>query len=121
MISPRDFGQAGHAALHVDDHHLHRAGDDSQLLLKEVARHRNAVANEDFVGRAANTRQRHAPRSGLFGVFDDLRLLDRNGKHFGKRGFMPMHDDVHGIMAQYSQVRIAAHGRRGAEKNVGGN
>ena len=47
-------GQRRHDALHVDDHHLHRAGHDGQFLLQEVAGDRQPVAHQHFVGGAAD-------------------------------------------------------------------
>ena len=65
--------QAGHAALHVGDHHLDRAGDDGQFLLQEVAGDRDAVADQDFVGGAADAGQGDALGAGGLGLGEDLR------------------------------------------------
>ena len=72
VIGGRDLGQARHAALHVDDEHLDGSGDDRQLLLEEIAGHRDAVAHQDLVGGAAYAGQGDALRARLPGVALDL-------------------------------------------------
>ncbi len=61
-----------HDALHIHDHGFDRAGQDRQLLVQEVARRRDALAHQDFVGGAADAGQVDALGAGCFGIFDDL-------------------------------------------------
>jgi hypothetical protein len=69
------FYQRLHNALHVHDHGFHRAGQDSQLLLQEVARCGNALAHQDFIGCAADAGKVDAFGTGFLGIGDDLRVL----------------------------------------------
>ena len=109
MVGLRDLRQAGHAALHVGDEHLDRAGDDRQLLLEEVAGDRDAVANEDLVGRAADAGEGHALGARGLGFGDDLRVAGSDGEHFGQGRLMAVHEDVHRLRAQHPEIGAAPH------------
>ena len=51
------LGHGRHDALVIDHHHLHRAGDDAQLLHQVVAGHRDALAHQHFIAGAAQPGQ----------------------------------------------------------------
>ncbi len=53
MKTFREFWQCGHDTLDINDHGFHSAGTYSQFLLQEIARNRDSMAEENFVGRAA--------------------------------------------------------------------
>ena len=119
VVGGGDFRQTRHAALHVDHHHLDRAGDDRQFLLQEVAGDRHAMPHQDLVGRAAQAGQGHALGSRRLGIGDDLGILDRDGKHIGERRLVAVNRDVHGILAKHAQVGGTADRARGTKQDIG--
>ena len=120
VIMTRNFRKAGHAALHIRDHHLDSPCDDGQLLLQKIAGNRDAVAHQDFIGRAADACQID-PAFGAFfpGLGDQLRIPGGNGQHFREFRFMTMNDDIHGVFFEHAQVGITPHRRRRAKQNIG--
>ena len=66
--------QCLHDALHIHDHGFNSPGEDGEFLLEEVASSRNALAHEDFVGRAADAGKVDAFCTSGLGIFDDLRV-----------------------------------------------
>ena len=69
------LGHRGKDALDVQQHHLDRPGEDRQLLLEEIAGHRNAVPHENLVGRAADAGQIDAFCALGPGLGEQLRIL----------------------------------------------
>ena len=118
VVVLRDIGQARHAALDVDDHHLDGAGEDGEFLLEEVARDRDAVADQDLVGGAADARQGDALGASCLGVGSDLRVHRGSSEHLGEFGLVAMDDDVGGLGAEHAKVGLAANGRGRAEDDV---
>ena len=53
------------------------------------------------------------------GFGHDLRVAGGDGEHFGQRGLMSVHEDVHRLRAQHAEVGPAPHRRRRPEENIG--
>ena len=59
------FGQPDqrlHDALYINYHRFHRTGEDGEFLVQKVAGGGNALAHQNFIGRAANPGQIGAAR-----------------------------------------------------------
>ena len=118
VITFGNIGQGLHFALHVHHHGVHGAGDHGQFLLQVVARHRNAVAHQDFVGGAAHAGQLDALGALVLGILDHLRFLGGHIDHLRQQGLMAVHDDIDVIFFQDAQVDLTGHRHRHAEHDV---
>ena len=50
----RQLNQRLHDALHIHHHGFDSPSQDRKFLVQEIARRRDTLAHQDFVGRAAN-------------------------------------------------------------------
>ena len=107
-----------HDALHVHHHRLHRAGEDRQLLVQEVARRRDALAHQRLVGGAADARHVEAGRTLAPGVGDQFGVVDRSHQHLRQRRFVAVDDDVDLVVLEHAQVDLRNQRAGRAEKNV---
>ncbi len=124
MVALGDLGQPLHDALDIDHHSLHRAGDDGQLLLQEIAGDGHAVTHQYLVGGAAHAGQIDPFGPLGLGIFDHFRVLRGHGQYFGQMRFVPVDDEVHLIVFEHSKVYLAEHWRWRAEEDIlelGGN
>ena len=115
----RQADQRLHDALHIHHHGFDRAGQDGQLLVQEVARSRDALAHQDFVGRAADAGQVDALGAGCLGIFDDLGVLRGRHDHLAQGRLVAVDDHVDHIVLQHAQVGLAQDRGRGAKQDVG--
>ena len=113
VVALGHIGQGLHLALHVHHHGVHGPGDDRQFLLEEVSGHRNPVAHQHLIGRAAHPRQVDPLGALGLGVGLDLRVLGGDDEEFRQQGFMAVHDQVHLVFFQHPEVDLSGDGLRG--------
>ncbi len=118
VIAGRVLDHCRHNALHIDQHDIHRAGIDCQLLMQEVSYHRRALAHQNLVSRAANAADYDALRALFFGQLQNLRIAAC--RHYGLRQgrLMAVDHQVHVIFLKDAQVHLAANRFGCSEQNV---
>ena len=109
----------GEDALHVHDDGFDHAGEQSVLLLQEVAGHLDAMTHGDLVGGAAHTHDVDA--LGAVGTGQILHLLGLGDgdDHLGHGGIVAVADDVDHVLVQNAQVALGLSGHGGAVEDVG--
>ncbi len=104
--------------MNVDDHRVDGAGGDGEFLLEEVARDGDAVAHQDFIGRAADAGDLDSVGAGVLGLLQDFRVMGSRDNHFRQGGFVAVNEDVDRLGAQHAKVRAALDRLRAAEEHV---
>ena len=110
--------QSRHPALHVDRHEVYSTGHDSQLLVQEAARGRDAVAHENLVGGAAQAGNLYALGACLLGLGDELRVTRGLGDHLREDRLVAVDHDVDLVGLDGAQVCLRPQRLGAAEDDV---
>ena len=116
--APRMFNHGRDDALYVDQHHIHRARRNRQLLVEEVAHHRGALPHQDLVGGTADATHHDSFGALAAGQFKQLRVATRGHHHLREGRFMTVHHNVDLFGLEHAQVHLAAYRLGRSEENV---
>ncbi len=98
--------QSLHDTLDVNDHGVRSTGEDSQLLVEEIAGQRDTLSHQKLIGRATDTSHIDPFGPLRLGVLDNLWILNSGQDHLREGRLVAVDDDVDLIPFEHSQVSL---------------
>ena len=120
----RQGNQRLHNTLNIDYHRFNGSGQNSKLLLQEVACGGYTLTHQDFIGSAANTGEIDSIGTGGSGIVDNFGVLRSGDKHLTESWLVTMYDHIHHVFLEYTQIRLSQNRSRCSKeniRNIGGN
>ena len=110
--------QRGHDALHIHHHQVHRAGEQRQLLVQVIARHRHSLAHQDFIRGAADAGNVDAFGARLARPRQQVLVAAGGHDHLAQGRLMAVHQDVDLLLFEHPEIGLRSNRLRAAEKHV---